>query len=115
MSLPAFLSLGARVEADQSSRGGSIPRGTRVGWIFVTRVVVGHSRRSLALVVGLILSLVRQCLTSDFVMAFPVAGINRLSEYMEVGCQVLGFRLNRELRGGTSRKDWNQLRWVPLM
>ena len=42
----------------QSSRGRSVPRDIGVGQIFVIRVLVGQSSRSLALIIGLILYLV---------------------------------------------------------
>ena len=59
--------------------------------IFITRILIGGSR-SLALIGGLILSLVHWGFTSNFIMGFPVAYINRLSEHMEVS-KVVRFTL----------------------
>ena len=48
-------------------------------------LTVGQSSRSLTLVIGLILSLVCWCFTSEIIMVFPVASIDRLCGYIEVG------------------------------
>ena len=75
--------------------GGSVPRGTGVGQVLVTGAQVSHSR-GLALVVGLIWSLVCLCFISDSITAFPVMGINGLGEYMEVG-NVIRFTYSGDL------------------
>ena len=85
--------------ANQSSRGGSIPRATGVTgfWqILVNSVLVGWSSRSFALIIRLVLCLVHWCFTSDFIMVFPVACINRLSECTEVR-KVVRFTYSRNL------------------
>ena len=59
-------------------------------------LTVGQSSRGFALIVRLILCLVHQCFMSDFSMAFPVACINGLSEYTEVG-KVVRFTYSEDL------------------